>query len=430
MTNEQLSVDRPNRAQRRSAARKVAAAGSAAVLASATAGAVMTFTGSVAGAAPTDVTNCDDSGYGSLRDAILYTETHAGPDTITISAVCTASSPVNVGSVMAVTEGDLTIVGPGAADFVLDGGGTTAILEVNSGSNIGISGVTFQNAYSNEDGGAVAINDFEDATISAVVFRDNRAAYDGGALYVDDGNDVTIVDTLFDGNRAEYNGGALYLLYTDGAITISNSTFADNFAGEDGGAISIYETSASFALFNSTITGNSAGSWGAAIMDHGLYGNGTMLFNTVADNTSPNDSGLYISYYAAKTWTLGGNIFSGTTAVVFLEDVNQAITTYNNDFHGGVTGFTPDATDLDVDPQLEELADNGGPTPTRALAATSPVVDQGPASWTTFAGDGFDQRGTPYVRVYGGRSDMGAYEAQPGGPTPGPEPTPEPTFTG
>lgn len=430
-TTETPAVHR-NRAQRRQRARALAAAGSAAVLASAAAGAVTTFTGSVVGAAPTDVTTCADSGAGSLRAAVLYAESHAGPDTITITATCDAAGAVNVGSVMNVTEA-LTIVGPGAADFVLDGGGATHIFYVSSSGDFSLSGVTIQNGYhAAGDGGGITIDEADDVTITGVVFSGNTAAQDGGALYIDDAAAVTIVDSTFVDNEALYNGGALYLLYNDGPVVISNSTFAGNTAGGNGGAISIYEHPGSVAIYNSTITGNTAGVNGAAIAVMGLYAEMTMLFNTIADNEGYYDDGVYVEYEGETVTMIGNIVASADDGIVVNVHPLQTMVTSHNDFFGSVSGFTPDATDLDVDPLLGALADNGGPTQTRALAATSPVIGQGPTAWTTFVGDGFDQRGAPYARVVDGRADIGAFEVQAAEPPapPAPEPTPEPTFTG
>ena len=61
-----------------------------------------------------------------------------------------------------------------------------------------------------------------------------------------------------------------------------------------------------------------------------------------------------------------------------------------------------------IDPLLGPLANNGGPTQTRALLAHSPALNRGanPAGLTT------DQRGGSFVRVAGNRPDMGAFEYQ------------------
>jgi hypothetical protein len=64
-------------------------------------------------------------------------------------------------------------------------------------------------------------------------------------------------------------------------------------------------------------------------------------------------------------------------------------------------------------PILGALADNGGPTKTMAPLTGSPAIDAGPDPVASLTGNGSDQRGTPWVRVYNGTSDIGAVEVQP-----------------
>jgi hypothetical protein len=63
---------------------------------------------------------------------------------------------------------------------------------------------------------------------------------------------------------------------------------------------------------------------------------------------------------------------------------------------------------LQFNPQLQPLADNGGPTRTHALRANSPAIDAG----NNAAGLSFDQRGGEFPRVYGKAPDIGAFEKQ------------------
>lgn len=61
---------------------------------------------------------------------------------------------------------------------------------------------------------------------------------------------------------------------------------------------------------------------------------------------------------------------------------------------------------------LDVLADNGGPTKTMALLHGSPAIDAGPDPVATFVGNDSDQRGVPWVRIYGNSADIGAFEVQ------------------
>jgi Ca2+-binding RTX toxin-like protein len=70
-----------------------------------------------------------------------------------------------------------------------------------------------------------------------------------------------------------------------------------------------------------------------------------------------------------------------------------------------------------VDPQLQNLADNGGTTPTHALPSTSPAINQGVAAGTTTDQRGLTRPvnflGVPVSTAAGAdASDIGAFELQ------------------
>ena len=69
-------------------------------------------------------------------------------------------------------------------------------------------------------------------------------------------------------------------------------------------------------------------------------------------------------------------------------------------------------TQFGVDPLLDALAANGGPTLTMALLPGSPAKDAGPVPEPAFPGSEFDQRGDGFARVVDGRADVGAFEVQ------------------
>jgi hypothetical protein len=82
---------------------------------------------------------------------------------------------------------------------------------------------------------------------------------------------------------------------------------------------------------------------------------------------------------------------------------------------------------INTDPLLGPLQDNGGPTFTHALlqrsrVLRSPAIDAGDPSFTPPPSS--DQRGLPFVRVFNGRIDIGSFEAQLRHPSPHPRPTP------
>jgi hypothetical protein len=76
----------------------------------------------------------------------------------------------------------------------------------------------------------------------------------------------------------------------------------------------------------------------------------------------------------------------------------------------------PSGTGISVDPMLDPLADNGGPTQTMRLEPLSPAIDQVPASGAGCPAT--DQRGV--ARPGGAACDIGAYEVAPPQATTGP----------
>ena len=78
---------------------------------------------------------------------------------------------------------------------------------------------------------------------------------------------------------------------------------------------------------------------------------------------------------------------------------------------------------INTDPMLGPLQDNGGLTFTHALLPGSPAIDAGDPNFTP--PPFYDQRGLPFDRVRNGRIDIGSFEVQ----APRATPTPRPRLT-
>ncbi len=84
-------------------------------------------------------------------------------------------------------------------------------------------------------------------------------------------------------------------------------------------------------------------------------------------------------------------------------------------------GFNWPGDQINTDPILGPLQDNGGSTFTHALLPASPAINADDPSFTP--PPFFDQRGPGSDRVVNGRIDIGSFETQPRA-TPRPRPTP------
>jgi predicted outer membrane repeat protein len=500
MTDQTSTFDQSvagNRAARRDAARrarKLAAVGSGALLATGVAsGALATFASS-AGAATITVTNTNDAGAGSLRQALA----DANPgDVIDLTGL---SGAITLTTGQLEIDDAVTITGPGPSVLSIDGNGASRVFQMDEdlgGGTVTISGVTITggNAGDNQGGGinfycdfgagslvlddvAVTNNQSEDLggglyfdrcgsaadlTITNSVFSGNTStADDGGAIWFDEGDTLTIQNSTFDGNHSQYSGGAI-MFDTSQTLLVTNSTFSNNSAGPsnegsaDGGAISFDELQGTATIANSTFSGNNAADNGGAI----AVFSGTLALDqvTISGNTAGGGGdGLYFGYandaevrassrqaadggpsaQAIGESTLSGTIVAGNADGS--DDVSGApeggnTATISASVIGTVTGVA--VTDGGgnqngvTNPGLAPLASNGGATQTMALVEGSPAIDHGPDPVADFPGNEFDQRGAGFARVVNGRVDVGAFEVQ--APAPGPAPAPlviTPRFTG
>src|SRR5689334_2545085 len=76
------------------------------------------------------VTTLDDSGAGSLREAIETANMTDGADTITFNVTGT----IDLGSTLPTISDDLTIDGPGASELAISGEDTVRVLKVSATS--------------------------------------------------------------------------------------------------------------------------------------------------------------------------------------------------------------------------------------------------------------------------------------------------------
>ena len=210
-------------------------------------------------------------------------------------------------------------------------------------------------------------------------------------------------------NRSESEGAGLFVdTFFDGRATITNSTFAGNVAKQGAGGI----YSGPLILRNSTLSSNTGGFWsgpneeleeGSAISS----GQATISNSTIASNhntgggVDPCGGAVHASTLQLDSTIVARNLCSDGAAL----DVFSSSIAGSHDLIQAATSPLPAGT-ITADPQLSPLAYNGGPTPTRALAATSPAIDAG----SNPAGLQYDQRGPGFPRVKGAHTDIGAYE--------------------
>src|SRR5438045_8398075 len=108
------------------------------------------------------VTNTNDSGPGSLRQALADAN-----DGDTINFAVTGTIGLTSGELLVSTS--ITISGPGAANLAVNGKATSRVFHIGSGRTVTISGLTVTNANANNqtvlEGGGI-YNDYATRTIN------------------------------------------------------------------------------------------------------------------------------------------------------------------------------------------------------------------------------------------------------------------------
>ncbi|WP_298908852.1 choice-of-anchor Q domain-containing protein [uncultured Nostoc sp.] len=475
------------------------------------------------------VTNTNNSGAGSLQQAILNANALTGKDIIKFGGLFTdaiADTITLAGSSLSITD-DLKIDGTGADLLTVSGNNAYRIFEISSHATVEIKGLTITkgNSYSdnseilggsgiynkgtltlsnasissnNGDTGGGIYNTgsltVSNSTISENIsyFRgsgiyntgtlkvsnstisDNTASFYAGGIY-NDGGILTVSNSTISGN----NGGSSYdspgfgggIYNSGGTATVSNSTISNNGGGNGGG---IYN-SGTLLVNNTTINGNSIYAFvGDSDIGGGIYNSGiaTVTNSTISGNKAHFGGGIYnnggtltvsnstitlntafgleLVHYSGYEYGDGGGIYNSNSGTIIVKNsiVAGNFDTPNDDPANAINldlvgkfisngynliGSLGSSTGFNASEQLTvaitevidtTLQNNGGPVKTHALVTGSPAINGGknadvPLDTTDQDGDGniteqvpFDQRGSGFVRISGGKVDIGAFEAK------------------
>ena len=321
---------------------------------------------------------------------------------------------------------------------------------INGGGAYTVNGATlvrrcsFNNNRCGASGGGLYFEPtYATTTLDSSSFTANRAAANGGGLYVQGtvgGTSYYAVivancrftgDTAFGaggavassgsvqhascgyfGNRA-LNGGAVYLVPSGFYLTtMDHDTLQANAASANGGGLFITGTAYSCRIGNTLIAGNKAGGKGGAVYDSANVS--YFSYTTMAGDTALG-AGNGVYNYSASPGILDCIVWEGPASIYNI--VNSYPTIQYSIIGGGYTG----TGNLQDDPHFVSTASPASAPTTLGnyqLSACSPAIDL--ANGTTTNTTGPDLAGNS--RIYGNRTDMGAYEYQGSAPLTGPNP--------
>jgi hypothetical protein len=318
-----------------------------------------------------------------------------------------------------------------------------AIFGVGAGDTV-VVGSTFQDNRASSGGaigslhnGLVLVNDT--FTGNAATGANGVQGGNGGAVSMDGENKSLVVcGSTFTGNTAGYLGGAVFrTAYHQEATTIDRSAFQANVAQR----ATLYFMGTAVAITASAVTGNTGREgWGGLFVSKHTFagadvpGSATIASSTLAGNSAGSSLGgaLWVDddqttvtlthVTLASNTALFGAVAGRVGRVTFRDSLvtgNAATAAWNP-----ISCTTPGAGSALMqwpaangngqaeppcagsgttfaDPGLQPLADNGGPTRTMALPASSPAATAGAAC------GGTDQRGV--ARPASGCA-LGAYQ--------------------
>ncbi len=402
------------------------------------------------------VTNTNDAGAGSLRDAITQAQ---NGDLINFSSLFNTPQTINLLTALPDINRSITIQGTGVNLLTVrrDSNAATEFrifsVGVATNSGVAISGMTVTGGYlSNNDdvGGGIRNDTGAILSLTNVHITDNTAAIGGGVYLAPSSNGVftnctfsansstrpiyggggirnlgnlTVTNSAISGNRAIDGGGIL----NSGSLTVTDSTISGNTATySEGSSGGIVNSGDNLTIINSTISGNRAlfgfnNGGGIRTAASGIV---TITNSTITNNSAAGANSAGGVFRQDGVVRLRNSIIAGNVNNAFQPDVaasdNTNISTHGYNLIGNrgaimfnQTGDQSGTGASPLAPLLAPLALNGGTTPTHALYGNSLALDKGNSSGFTSDQRGlrrpFDLVGPPNVSD---GADIGAFEAQ------------------
>ena len=287
--------------------------------------------GSHADAATFAVSTLNDSGPGSLRQAVLDANTTPGLDRIVFGPTVLGTIALTSGQ-LDVTDA-LQIEGPGVDALAIDADGNSRIFETALEIPVAISDLTLRRGKGN-DGGGIYSESY--LTLTNCTLTGNRAGGLGGAIYTFRAS--RLVNCALLGNRSDESGGGIYAIgpltltgctLSDnsgthgggikgviGPLTLTDCTLANKTARGGGGFITLegggaIANSGKMTLTRCMLSGNRANDPGGAVVHSDLRESAQLTDCTLSGNSSDDTGGGIHNY---STMTLTGTTLSGNTA--------------------------------------------------------------------------------------------------------------------
>jgi hypothetical protein len=399
------------------------------------------------------VNNCTVSENSAIQGGGIFNEFH-GTVMVSNCAISGNTAAFDGGGISNIAFDDLTMLIitnctiSGNSSFNGDGGGISngAGGSVTSSASVTVTNSIISDNISAEGGGggisnvAPDVGNFATLTINDSTISGNHAGCSGGGIFSTGatlgatfGATLTVMNSMLTNNSVGLgngcsNGGNGGGISTNvGMLTVTNSTINSNGAGGIGGhGGGIWLSGEGIATVTDSTISDNFGNYGGAILNDAPC-NLTVEESTLSGNSASNPGGDILNFgeTTIRDTILNAGEFGGT---LFNDGGTVTSLGYNLASDDGGGALTGPGDQINTDPMLGPLQDNGGPTFTHALLPGSPAINAGDPSFTP--PPFFDQRGPGFDRVVNSRIDIGSFEVQVGStPTPTPTSSVTPTVT-
>jgi hypothetical protein len=219
---------------------------------------------------------------GAFHDLQVAVDAAASRDALKLKGTChTVRGGIHFGKDLTVTGQSNNGFGPATVAFEFDGVGRSAVIRIDAGANVTLTGLTIPGCVGGFQGGGITVGGMlvlDDSLVSG------NSAYVGAGIAIATTGNVTLNRTRVANNGALYGGG----IENQGTLSVNDSVIAENDAILDGGGIANY--GGKVAITGSVISGNRGGTGG------GIYTSGGSVAITgtsITGNTACNGGGIY-----------------------------------------------------------------------------------------------------------------------------------------
>jgi hypothetical protein len=229
------------------------------------------------------VTNANDGGAGSLRNAIKNAKSG---DTIVFASSLKRRTIQLTSGVLAINK-SLDMEGPGAGLLAISGNAASRVFGIKGGVSVTLAGLTITNGLA-DHGGGILDEPGASLTLSRVVLANNQAAggLGGGAIFNDTGARLSIANSSLANNQATTavtfdpatgggGGGAIFNNF-GATVSLSRSDLSGNQAattiGFDNFGGALYNLGGTATLTDCTLENNQASGGGSSTIFGGSSG--------------------------------------------------------------------------------------------------------------------------------------------------------------